>query len=57
MFCLTYRTVKYVISILKFPFPSSIDTWAREIGDELWDLAQKMTKSLEIRKVWFIKIQ
>jgi hypothetical protein len=29
----------------------SVDKWAERFGNELWDLAQRMTKSNEIKAV------
>lgn len=46
-----HSLIMFVIYIKKNKNKFSIGTWADKFGDELWDLAQKMTKANEIKTV------
>lgn len=41
----------HIESNIVFTTPSSVGKWAMQFGDELWELAQRMTKSQEIKAV------
>lgn len=53
--CLTFSFLRAVetfhVQLISTHYFSSVNKWAESFGNELWDLAQKMTKSKEIREV------